>query len=109
MANKRKETDTPILNARLALANVGIYAMYGCQKGHGFWLYKCSIELAKALTTNFNPAAFWEAVDKNDSAHEFYCMKNDGVKSGNPSFWMFKDALKLAETQKSESVAMVLQ
>ena len=47
---------------------LGIEAIYGGQKGHGFWLRRNS----------------WPVC-------------NDGARSGNPNFWMYTDAKMLAQ------------
>jgi len=76
------------------LAEKGIYAMYGGRKGHGFWLYRVGVEMAKQFLGAFDPEKFW---DLADSFEQTPIIQNDGKRSGNPNFWMFDDALKLAE------------
>lgn len=70
------------------LAEKGIVAVYGGgakSKGHGFWLYQATPKGARMV------------LDLG-----FYCdipgktLENDGKKSGNPCFWMYADAKKLA-------------
>lgn len=75
---------------RARLAGHGILAIYGggsglLQKGHGFWLYRAGPEaLARYKATNG-----WTHLD------DVTVITNDGVRSGNPYFWMFDDAVKL--------------
>ncbi len=91
-----KELDAQKLALRLA--EQGIYAMYGGCKGHGFWLYRVGVEMAKTLVNQFDP-------ESSGSAYLFEqtpIIKNDGKRSGNPCFWMFDDALKLAEVSVLE-------
>lgn len=83
----------------LRLAEHGIYAMYGGRKGHGFWLYRVGVENAKRLIENFDPEIFWGIAD---AFEETPVIKNDGRNSGNPFFWMFNDAMKLAEVPVTE-------
>jgi hypothetical protein len=80
----------------IALANNGIFAMYGGRKGHGFWLYRSSPAVATSLVNQFDPAYFNEST--------FPIIKNDGAKSGNPCFWMFADAMRLVKEQNVTSI-----
>ena len=66
---------------------MGIMALYGGRKGHGFWIYKTSITHAQKMAHEFNPRDFADF-----SGH---VIMNDGVKSGNTCFWMFADVEKL--------------
>ncbi len=91
----REEKEQAANELAKRLAEKGIYAMYGGRKGHGFWLYRVGVEMAKELLEAFDPEKFW---DLADSFEQTPIIKNDGKKSGNPCFWMFDDALKLAET-----------
>jgi hypothetical protein len=50
--------------------------------------------MAKQLLEAFDPEKFW---DLADSFEQTQIIQNDGKRSGNPNFWMFDDALKLAE------------
>jgi hypothetical protein len=71
------------------LAGRGILAMYGGgnkSNGHGFWLYATTPEKARATIA----ADFYCAIPGK-------CLENDGRGSGNPSFWMFKEAAALAK------------
>ena len=85
--NTRTETHPKVKALREQLAEHDIYAMYGCKKGHGFWLYRTNAGIAKQLCENFDPALWHDNV--------VYTLHNDGVKSGNDCFWMFEDAEKL--------------
>ena len=68
---------------------LGIYALYGGgidSKGHGFWMY-------------YAPEAFFE---RNAATRGWTHMddvspsiRNDGRHSGNPHFWMYRDADRL--------------
>jgi len=69
------------------LAEIGIYAMYGGAKGHGFWLYRGTN--ADALATIRAGDGF--SLLGMDNAN-LYCIKNNGKASCNESFWMFSDA-----------------
>ena len=84
------------------LAEVGIYALYGGgsgsrQKGHGFWLYQGTAEIVKEMisleSVHYAPKSP-ENKRFNELWQQCQTIKNDGKKSGNPSFWMFKDAEK---------------
>ena len=99
--NKQTRADKGLDAQKLALrlAEQGIYAMYGGCKGHGFWLYRVGVEMAKTLVNQFDPEKFW---DLADSFEQTPIIKNDGKRSGNPCFWMFDDALKLAEVSVRE-------
>ncbi len=94
-AQTREEKEQAANELAKRLAEKGIFAMYGGKKGHGFWLYRVGVEMAKQLLEAFDPEKFW---DLADSFEQTPIIKNDGKKSGNPCFWMFDDALKLAET-----------
>ena len=94
-AQTREEKEQAANELAKRLAEKGIFAIYGGRKGHGFWLYRVGMELAKRLLEAFDPEKFW---DLADSFEQTPIIKNDGKKSGNPCFWMFDDALKLAET-----------
>lgn len=89
------ENDPKIKELRIKLAKRGIFAMYGGKKGHGFWLYKVGAHIALQLTHSFQASQFWNVCD---AMEETPIIKNDGKRSGNPCFWIFKDAAKLAET-----------
>ena len=93
-AQTREEKEQAANELAKRLAEKGIFAMYGGRKGHGFWLYRVGMEMAKQLLEAFDPEKFW---DLSDSFEQTPIIKNDGKKSGNPCFWMFDDALKLAE------------
>jgi hypothetical protein len=95
----REEKEQAASELAKRLAEKGIYAMYGGRKGHGFWLYRVGVEMAKELLEAFDPEKFW---DLADSFEQTPIIKNDGKKSGNPCFWMFDDALKLAEAPVSD-------
>ena len=88
------ENDPKVLKVRRQLATKGIFALYGGRKGHGFWLYRFGKQTAEALTDKFNAEHFW---DQCDSLEITPVIKNDGKHSGNPFFWLFRDAVKLAE------------
>jgi len=79
---------------QMAFAEKGIFAMYG-PKGNGFWLYAVGREEALHLhslgVVEF-AKYFWQLMDKYTISP---IIKNDGKKSGNPNFWMKKDAVKL--------------
>lgn len=94
-ADKRKEAS----ELAIRLAERGIYAMYGGVKGHGFWCYSVGVEVARKLVACFDARLFWEIAD---AFEETPIIKNDGKKSGNPCFWMFSDAIKLAEVPVAE-------
>jgi len=94
-ADKEREAN----ELALRLAEHGIYAMYGGKKGHGFWLYRVGVENAKRLVEYFDPKMFWDIAD---AFEETPVIKNDGRNSGNPFFWMFNDAMKLAEVPITE-------
>ena len=93
-AQTREEKEQASNELAKRMAEKGIFAMYGGRKGHGFWLYRVGVEMAKQLLEAFDPEKFW---DLADSFEQTPIIKNDGKKSGNPCFWIFDDALKLAE------------
>ena len=95
----REEKEQAAYKLAKRLAEKGIYAMYGGRKGHGFWLYRVGVEMAKQLLEAFDPEKFWGLAD---SIEETPIIRNNGEKSGNPCFWMFDDALKLAEVSVLE-------
>jgi hypothetical protein len=90
----REEKEQAANELARRLAEKGIFAMYGGRKGYGFWLYRVGVEMAKQLLEAFDPEKFWDLADSIEGTP---IIKNDGKKSGNPCFWMFDDALKLAE------------
>lgn len=72
-----------------ALADRGIFPMYGGSKGHGFWLNPMEPKLANTLLDHFDPKVW------HDNAGP--TIENDGHESGNPYFLMFSEARKLAD------------
>jgi len=84
------ENDPKILEARRALAAAGILALYGGRKGHGFWLYRTTPEIA---TRAINDVKFFLSIPVGSAP----IVHNDGKRSGNSCFWRFGDALKLAQ------------
>lgn len=75
------------------LAKKGIIALYGGRKGHGFWL---------AQTTPENALKFFHDPN-NNLGLEGESLVNDGKESGNPHFWMFEAAKKLALENQTET------
>jgi len=72
-----------------AIEKNGFFPMYGGSKGHGFWVYRPLTEGAKKATAEGNGIQFFGGIGER----HFECIQNDGTKSGNPYFWMFKDAI----------------
>ena len=84
----------------LAFAALGTIAMYGGgknSKGHGFWIYEANNIVATLAATDFR--TFLE----NGGLKGYKCIENDGKASGNPSFWMYDDALELLANEIGEN------
>ena len=54
-AQTREEKEQAANELAKRLAEKGIFAIYGGTKGHGFWLYRVGMELAKRLLEAFDP------------------------------------------------------
>jgi len=67
---------------------IGILAIYGQLKGHGFWIYPASEEMLE----QYEKTGGWMSLDDAGPA-----ILNDGKNCGNPAFHMFDDAVKLLD------------
>jgi hypothetical protein len=81
------ENDTEVKEVARTLAYMGIVALYGGSKGHGYWLTKLQYSYL-ALAFFNNP--------RDNLGFTGESLTNDGKKSGNPHFWTFEDAQALA-------------
>jgi hypothetical protein len=87
MTTKKTFPQSEVTAACRKLAEVGIVAIYGGTKGHGFWLAQTTPERALSLFQNPN---------HYDGSPAGITLHNDGRKSGNTAFFMWDDALALA-------------
>lgn len=104
------DRDTPeVLDMQDRLAERGLYAMYGGDKGHGFWIAQTTPEWARygrkvwrefcANRSRESQTALTGWFSKMNGVVK--SIHNDGAASGNPSFWMWDDAEKLADGDMS--------
>jgi hypothetical protein len=83
---KQPFPQSEVTAARRKLAEVGIVAIYGGSKGHGFWLAQTTPE-----------RALWHLAHPMETINQIgISLRNDGRKSGNEYFFMWDDALALA-------------
>lgn len=89
------ENDPKIFEVRKNLAFLGIVAMYGGRKGHGFWLYQSTKENAIRALYDLN---FFLSLDLAGKV-----IKTDGKETGNPCFHSFRQAEKIVIDRNFEA------
>jgi hypothetical protein len=69
-------------------AERGIVALYGQKKGHGFWLYKTTPEIARKVQ-----AGDLDLFNKAKASGDLHSIPDPTVSTGNSFFWAARDAV----------------